>query len=92
MWAFAIDEMRERRRPVLHELMFECDCEVLKTLSVLYPPSRHGFSTTVMASFFRPEYLESELSDVELARLCLHIFFGRPVFRSAYDGLPGFET
>ena len=68
--------------------MFACDCEVLKILSTQFPPSSHGYSTTLMASFFHPSYLSSALSEDDLTRLCFHIFFGRPVVRSAYDGHP----
>lgn len=87
MWACAIDEMIDRKSPVQQDLMFECDCNVLKVLSTMYPASRHEYSTTIVTSFFESEFLASKLTEEELERLSMHIFFGRPSLNSVYDEL-----
>ena len=73
MYALAAnDEQHSKRQPVNPELMMECDCEILKYLSSQCPPSKHRYSTTIMASFFEPSYLKNVLSQPEFLRL-MHI-------------------
>ena len=77
MWNCAIEEMVDRQFPVEQELMLACDCKLLKEVSATYPSSRHGYSTTILTSFFHSEFLAKHLSEDELKRLVLRIFYGK---------------
>ena len=73
---------------MLRELMFETSCPILNLTSERFPPSIHGHSTTILAGFFSPQFLSLSLSLECQWRLCQHVYFGKPLLRSANDGMP----
>ena len=79
-----MDEMKNLKSPMEQELM-ECDCKLLNQVSASYCASRHKYSITILTSFFHSEYLASKLTEDELKRLSLYIFYGRPFLQEAHD-------
>ena len=87
MWRFAIEELRSRRLPVEPELMFETECPILQLVSSHFEVSNHGFSTTIMASFFHPDFLTQNLSAVDRLKLHYYVYFGpHQTVYNAYRG------
>ena len=86
MWRFAIEELRSRRLPVEPDLMFATECPILNLVSSQFEVSKHGFSTTIMASFFHADFLYDNLSPVDQLKLHYYVHFGRPRIYSIYDG------
>ena len=76
MWRFALDEMKNLKSPMEQELM-ECDCKLLNQVSASYCASRHKYSITILTSFFHSEYLASKLTEDELKRLTIYVFYGK---------------
>lgn len=86
MEPIATEMVRKRKCPSHPELM-HTTCPVLGLVSALYPSSVHGYSTTIMASMFKFEYLFANLAPREMCGIVAHIYKGFPVQWSAYDGL-----
>ena len=88
MEPIAVEIVRNRRRPSHPELMHTA-CPILGLVSASYPSSVHGYSTTIMASMFKLEYLCANLGVGNVCDMVAYIYTGFPLQRSAYDGLCG---
>ena len=84
----AAEMVRTRKQPSHPELMRSL-CPILDYTSVRYPSCVHGYSTTLMASMFKFEYLFANLPAKQMCDLLRYIATGTPVQRSAHDGLCG---
>ena len=88
MEPIAVEMVRSRRRPSHPELM-QATCPILGLVSAWYPSSVHGYSTTIMASMFKFEYILANLALRQVCDMVAYIYTGFPLQRSAYDGLCG---
>ena len=82
----AVEIVMSRRSPSHPELM-QSDDAILNFLSASYPSCVHGFSTTLMVSMFRFDYILHSVPRDELVRIMSYVYSGRPVYRSANDGV-----
>jgi len=87
MHGIAHEFVKNRRMPSHPELMKSDNDDILNFLSFLYPSSVHGYSTTLMLSMFRIEYILDKVPAAEICRILLYVHQGSPVYRSANDGL-----
>lgn len=88
-WAIhdiAIDIVMNRRSPSHPELM-QSDDAILNFLSNSYPTCVHGYSTTMMVCMFRFEYILDRVPTDEVMRIISYVYTGRPIYRSANDGV-----
>jgi len=88
MEPIAVEMVRDRRRPS-HPGLMQTTCPILGLVSASYPSSVHGYSTTIMASMFKLEYLVANLALSQMCNMAAYIFTGVPLQRSVYDGLRG---
>jgi hypothetical protein len=84
--AIAFDVVQQRREPSHPEYM-RTNCPILNSLSEAYPSTIHGYSTTMMVSMFRLDYIVANVPFWEVARMISYIYTGCPVYRSAHDGM-----
>jgi hypothetical protein len=82
----ALDIVRNRRDPAHPEYMTS-ECPMLNWLSVSYPSTVHGYSTTLMATMFRFDFIAKHFSYYEMMRLISYVHVGQPPYRSAHDGM-----
>ena len=87
MHRIAHDFVKNRRMPSHPELMKSDNDDILNFLSALYPSSVHGYSTTLMLSMFRIEYIIDKVPATEVYRIVSYVHRGSPTYRSANDGL-----
>ena len=87
----AVEIVMKRRQPSHPELM-QSDDAILNFISTSYPSCVHGLSTTLMVSMFRFEYMLHCVPRDELARIMSYVYSGRPVYRSANDGVRTLQT
>jgi hypothetical protein len=87
MHRIAHEFVKNRRLPSHPELMKSDNDDILNFLSGAYPSSVHGYSTTLMLSMFRIEYILERLPAAEIYRILLYVHRGSPAYHSANDGL-----
>jgi hypothetical protein len=79
--------LKNRRLPSHPELMKSDNDDILNVISALYPSCVHGYSTTLMLSMFRIEYILDRVPATEVYRIVSYVHRGSPVYRSSNDGL-----